>query len=65
MAVWHLVFSCAKSQKHLACRYAEPRYEMEKEVEEGKLVGSMYGVVPNRDWKEPAKAADIKPMTVS
>ena len=33
---------------------------MEKEVEEGKLVGSMYGVLPNRDWREPRKAANAE-----
>jgi len=42
------------------CWYAEPRYKMEKEVEEGKLVGSMYGVLPNKDWKEPVKAAEVR-----
>lgn len=44
----------------LTGRYAEPRYKMEKEVEEGKLVGSMYGVLPNKDWKEPVKAAEVR-----
>ena len=43
-------------------RYAEPGYKMEKEVEEGKLVGSMYGVLPNRDWKEPSKETQAQQM---
>ena len=30
-------------------RYAEPDYEMEEEVEDGELVGSMYGLVENPD----------------
>ena len=34
------------------CRYAEPDYEMEEEVEDGELVGSMYGLVENEDEPE-------------
>ena len=30
-------------------RYAEPDYEMEEEVEDGELVGTMYGLVKNPD----------------
>ena len=29
----------------LGCRVAEPDYKMEREVDDGKLQGSMYGVV--------------------
>ena len=28
------------------CWYAEPEYKLEKEVREGELVGSMYGLIP-------------------
>ena len=44
-------------------RYAEPAFKMEKEVLAGKLLGSMYGVIPNDHYQEeessPAKASIV------
>lgn len=42
------------------CWYAEPEYQMEKDVKRGKLMGTMFGVVPNPDWKEEDPAAILK-----
>jgi hypothetical protein len=33
---------------------------MEEEVEEGKLVGSMYGVLPSKNWKEAIVSREVK-----
>lgn len=41
------------------CWYAEPEFTMEKDVKRGKLLGSMYGVYPNPDWKEPSSSASL------
>lgn len=48
------------------CRYAEPGFKMEQEVEEGKLVGSMYGVLKNPDYNDGANwAANKKKVVVN
>lgn len=41
------------------CRYAEPEHEMEDEVEDGELVGSMYGVLDPKSKQTHARDSDV------